>query len=448
MATGELPAELAVTPASGWRIGVRRSLSSILASGLMSSAGLVSGVLLARFLGPASRGELAAIVSWVGVLGMLADLGIGFAVSYHAGKDPQRVDVLFSQGLVTTLAARTAAVVLGAFILRDVPAVVAVGAPIAWVGLSAVIVGGPSGLVTSLLLGLGRVRLVNLLGVVTSWSYALVVAALSAAGERRVGAYVAAFALTQATSCAATVWAGRRRGNIRWSWSRRGWSEVLAYGLKTQVASLAAQTNLRLDQALMSLLVAPGQLGLYVTAVALASVMGPLYAGLNVALTPRVLHAPSPREASLRGIRTVAAAVTAGGLAAGALAAAAPWIISLLFGARFEAAAPMARVLLLGSLFQGANLLLGTTLRGLNRPGAPARAEGAGAAVTVVLLVLLLPRMGGMGAAIASVVSYATVAFLELAMAWRAGSLRARDLPAGGAAAPAPVARPEGGRLT
>lgn len=401
------------------------SVWSILASGMASFAGLISGMLLARALGPASRGELAAVVSWVGVLGVASDLGIGFAVAYYVGREPDRANVVFSQGIVTALLSRVAAVIVGLAALPHISGLNGIGIAPLSIALSVVIVGGPTGVLTSVLLGSGRVRGVNTVTLVTSWAYALGVALLWAEGERRVAAYIVAFALAQTAACAAALWLGRRWAMIRWKWSSVGWGSALSYGLKTQLASLAAQTNLRVDQLFMSILVPSAELGLYVAAVALSSITGPLYAGVNVALTPRVIRAADEREGALTGLRAVALAVLLGTAAAGVLAGAASWLIWRLFGSRFTDAAWIARILLLASVFQGSNLLLGSTLRGLNRPGAPARAEGIGAVLTIGLLVALLPKHGAMGAAVASLVSYATVAVAEFVMVVRTGGMSA-----------------------
>jgi O-antigen/teichoic acid export membrane protein len=84
-----------------------------------------------------------------------------------------------------------------------------------------------------------------------------------------------------------------------------------------------------------------------------------------------------------------------------------PKLIQVLFGEAFLEAAKPARWLMVASLFQGTNAVAGNALRAMGRPGGPAMAELGGMILTAALLLLLLPGMGGLGAAIASLLAYA-----------------------------------------
>jgi O-antigen/teichoic acid export membrane protein len=175
----------------------------------------------------------------------------------------------------------------------------------------------------------------------------------------------------------------------------------------------------------MSVLVTSADFGFYVVAVAMSSIVGPIYSGLNVVLTPAVIGAQGDQSGALQAARTVVLGAVLGGSAAIGISVVAPWLLPALFDVGFQGAVGMARILLAASIFQGANLVLGTALRGMNRPGAPTIAEGVGALLTVVLLLALplLPRLGGIGATLASLVSYVVVSAIEALMVATAGSL-------------------------
>jgi O-antigen/teichoic acid export membrane protein len=89
-------------------------------------------------------------------------------------------------------------------------------------------------------------------------------------------------------------------------------------------------------------------------------------------------------------------------------------MLRLLFGPQYAPALTMARILLVASLFQGVNQISGAALRSLNKPGRTSLAESVGVLVTVVLLVVLLPRLGALGAAIASLVAYMVVCAVQM----------------------------------
>ena len=92
-------------------------------------------------------------------------------------------------------------------------------------------------------------------------------------------------------------------------------------------------------------------------------------------------------------------------LAAG-LIAAAPILCVTVFGEEFRGAIDDLRILALGAFGIVALKQLGNTLTAQRRPTLASTAIGVGFLSTVVLDVLLIPRYGGLGAALASSLSY------------------------------------------
>src|ERR1035437_8828361 len=82
----------------------RSRLGSILLDGLGGTVicnllilfcGILSGVTLARSLGPGGRGELATAFLWPNVLMLFGDLGLGFAFSYFVARERDKVSELW-----------------------------------------------------------------------------------------------------------------------------------------------------------------------------------------------------------------------------------------------------------------------------------------------------------------------------------------------------------------
>jgi O-antigen/teichoic acid export membrane protein len=67
---------------------------------------------------------------------------------------------------------------------------------------------------------------------------------------------------------------------------------------------------------------------------------------------------------------------------------------------------PLLWLLTPGGIFLACGQVTGDLLRGANRPGLVAAAQGLAAVFTVILLVTLLPSMGVAAAAVASTVAY------------------------------------------
>jgi O-antigen/teichoic acid export membrane protein len=85
-----------------------------------------------------------------------------------------------------------------------------------------------------------------------------------------------------------------------------------------------------------------------------------------------------------------------------------PLLLPLLFGADYRAAVPAALLLVVAGGFSGLNLTLSNGLRGLGHPQTSLIAEVLGLVVTALGLLVLLPPLGILGAAAASLLAYAS----------------------------------------
>jgi O-antigen/teichoic acid export membrane protein len=187
--------------------------------------------------------------------------------------------------------------------------------------------------------------------------------------------------------------------------------EGLRFGVKSWIGNISYLANQQLDQFLMILLVPARQLGLYAVAVSVAGIGGWLTGGVNSVLLPRVARGEEHLVA--QATRVTLAIVGIANLGFGMVI---PFVLPALFGSRFEDATPMVWILLLAALpNQGANVL-SVALTGAGRPGVPAAAEFVALLVTIPTLFALLGPLGGIGAAIASLVAY-TIRFSILLVA-------------------------------
>jgi O-antigen/teichoic acid export membrane protein len=180
---------------------------------------------------------------------------------------------------------------------------------------------------------------------------------------------------------------------------------MLAYSAPTMAATIPRWLNLRVDQLIVIALLDARALGLYVVAVAWSSATHPL--------AEVVAHNAVPTLASSKDIgQRVRFVYRAGVMAASGTALllliATPMLLPLIFGGEFRAAIPVALVMVLAGALEATNAVGAECLRGLGRPRAVLAAECVGLAVTVVALPVLVMSLGIIGAAIASLLSYAT----------------------------------------
>lgn len=390
--------------------------------------GIFTGIASARLLGPQGRGELAAITLWPTVLVLVASLGISHAIVFHVGKRRFALAEIWTASLALWLIQSLAVLAVGWALL---PVVLRHYGPesrhlgmvfLAFTPL-VMLVCYPASLVQGCL----DLMSFALLRAIAPAVYACGLAALILHGRASVSEILGVQIAGLCLAASAALWVAFGRMRVGFAWNRAACGHLLRFGFKSNLSSLAIYVNQRLDQLLLSLFVAPRELGLYVVAVALASAAGffPQAVGAVTVATGANLEPDAARLVIARSFRVTLAVLAAG---CGALFLVCPWLISLAFGPSFSSAATACRILLPGTVALGLNQVLYDGARALEEPLLPSYSEGVSVAVTVVGLLLLLPRFGFLGAAIASTLAYTSSLVFMLGLARSRLNLGWRDL--------------------
>ncbi len=183
--------------------------------------------------------------------------------------------------------------------------------------------------------------------------------------------------------------------------------KIYLFAIRGQLGSLLTLLNLRFDFVFLAALAGPATLGIYAVASKYAEVLRLLPIAAYWVLYPRFARADAASAvASSRRLIPRAGAVTA--VTALPLAVAAGLVVPALFGGSFRNAVLPAQILLVGLGAEGAAGVATAFLYGRGRPGLNSLAAGAGVIVTVILDLILIPRLGAVGAAVASTAAYLT----------------------------------------
>jgi O-antigen/teichoic acid export membrane protein len=395
------------------RLSLGRSMIVTIGGNAVSSMfWLASGLLAARLLGPSGRGELAAIQTWGMALSILAMLGMPQALVYFAAREPEQSASHTTSAMIIALLGCVPVLVIGYLAMpwllsAQRPAVASTARLYLLIGIVSAIAQVP----LNALLGRRDFFAWNGLRILSSVCWLLPLL-LAWGCDRRSAEFVADMNMIFfATIFTTGVWVTiktRIPGTYRPKLS--SWKPMLAFGLPTVISTVPQNLNLRLDQMLMAGIFAPRLLGLYVTAVAWSSIVNPLFQAISVVIFPHVA-AHVTREAQVSSLtRILRLGIPMAILVAGGVAFITPFGISFLFGHRFDESRAAGVVLVFAGAILGINSMLEDGLRGLGAPKATMWSEFGGLIVTVLLLALLLKPLGIMGAAIASLVGYATVA--------------------------------------
>lgn len=387
-------------------------VASFGASLFIQALNVLTGVLLARELAPSGRGALAAALLWPTLVASIGSLGLPDSVTYHSARLTTRADELagtvaaawFLQSCVLT-AAGIAIFRLAPFQpdARAAGTLMAFAIPsYLWSAYGAAIAQGRS-----------AYSAFNALRLLVPAASASGLVGLAVGGRLTVqsatGTYVATYLLT---AVAAAVVVVRERPRISLTLAR----EVFRFGVRSHVSFVATSLNERLDQLVVSILLAPVSLGLYVVAATLTSLTSLVGSTVSLLALPELarLRDVAARAALARrlGLITI---VGAFGVTVPVLLLV-PEVLRLAFGPAFADAATPARILLVGAIALTTARFLGAVLKGLGLPLQAAGGELCALAVTVPALAILLPALGLVGAALASLLAYATAA---LWLAWR-----------------------------
>jgi O-antigen/teichoic acid export membrane protein/serine acetyltransferase len=378
---------------------------------------VVSGLELARGLGVTGRGELAAAILWPTVIGAIATLGLQESMTYHVARNPKNAGRLLGSALglwaiqSLVFSAITAAVVPLALHKHTGTVITAGLIYTCYVSLNMyglVLVGTVNGLhryglynagITSI--GISIVTLQTVLLAVGAFHVETIVIGM-------MGCYVACMVFA--------TWLAKRAHPGRLQFDRRTMRSIFAYGVRSNTSTTSSFLNQRLDQLVISAFLSAHQLGIYVVAITF-TLFAPLLGGsIALAALPNVARLDDPGERNLLSRRMVSFTLIASAIVSLPIVIFAPQLISLFFGHAYSVGGNITRVTAIASVSFAVTRSLEAVLRGIGRPLAAGMAEFVALGATAACLAALLPTLGLIGAAWASLIAY-TVSGVW--MAWR-----------------------------
>jgi O-antigen/teichoic acid export membrane protein len=358
--------------------------ASLLGSAVVQALGVVTGVLLARGLGPTDRGAFAAMVLWPTVMVTLGDLGLVQSFAYFTARGPVSINAMLRL-------ARRSSLLQTLYLL---PLTVLV----AWVGLEAA---GAAPIAAGLLLAAGfvpasllsryvaaifqgRLRMGGFYAVRLSMHLviAAVLIVISAVGAMSVWSVVYAYLAGLLVMVAVSLVLPERMGTGD-SDSGVGpnplpftTKQFLGFGLRALPGSLYPVEGLFLDQLIVGVFLGPRELGLYVAALAFTSVPRLMASAIGLTALPTLATTRPSRyvPATARFLGLTVAALTPVAIA---LVLLMPVLLPGFFGSDFEGAVTSAQLLIVGSLLFGIRQVLGQCLRGAGLPGVVSVVETA-----------------------------------------------------------------------
>jgi O-antigen/teichoic acid export membrane protein len=382
--------------------------------------GIVNGILLARLLGPAGKGEYYILVLVPATAMVLLQLGLPHAFNYYSARGQTR-GITWRAVAATVLLSAVAAAIVAA-IVPVVHDTVLEGAEPSLIALAFLSL--PLALFATFATGIvmGRKAVRWYVGVNIAYplvSTILLVVLVGGFGLSVTGAifvYLVANLIQAVGFAVATARVMRAVENP----APVGTRELSGYGLRFYPSSLAEFFSYRVDAYLLAFLIANSSeaLGYYSMAVGLAEMVFFFPTAVSTLFFPHVAGAArgdADRQVPL--VSRVTTLVTA--VVAVLLIPAAAVMIALILPAFRASMAPLI-VLLPGVVaLSTANVVVGY-LTGIGRPGVASTINLVALAVNIGVNLVMIPILGIVGAAAASLLSYSLTAILVTAAAARA----------------------------
>ena len=362
------------------RSGLRRPALQATATNLgMVALATVSGIVVARGLGPDGRGHWAAILAYFALAQVVAEVGQSGAVTYFVSRHPEQLRQIVVRARWLMLVAGVVLTVAG---LVATPLLAGDDPELQWAyALMFIGVLLNSAFASSVYalqaVSIGRWNVVRL---AQPLLYSIVITALAAVGMLSligvacclvVSILLQFIVLALVKGAAAEGHASDEPGI--------GARRLLAYGGAYAGAAVPTSVAGQYDKLVLSRTVPASDLGQYAVGSTVANLVSPFATAIASVMFPRAskLGLADGERARLETTTLVRTAFVSVVVSAG-LCLVAPLLVPLLFGRSFSAAVPLVWALALVMVFRSLSQVAGAFVRARNHPGHAAAAQITG----------------------------------------------------------------------
>jgi enterobacterial common antigen flippase len=365
----------------------------------LQGCGLVTGILAARLLLPAGRGELAAVILWPAILDSVGIMGIDWVLGLKVAATPEKEPDLARCGVWLGLVLGGFTVLTGyfliPFLLPDDKSHL--------IGLARVyLLFIPFSYIATNLLALesGRMRwhYYNYMRLTFVLPYALIILGFWAARYRHVEGFVVALLLSSIITALIRIILRRREiglGRVQSGEAKR----IMLAGLPSCLATISYLVGQQLDRTITVSFLSVEIVGYYAAALTFASIHLSLGSALGIVSFAALANEPDEGRQGAFLAQMFRQSTLLYAVAGSGVALLAPFLVVPLFGPGFGPAVQPTVILALATSLTSLGNILNEGLRGrgINYPGIAGHLVGGG--LLAILAWWLIPPFGIMGIA-------------------------------------------------
>jgi len=388
-----------------------------------------NAVIIARWLGPDGKGIVQLALLAPAILGLFLNGGIGVANVYYTGNKQYNVATLTANASAFTLIGTVGGLIFFViFLTTGAAESVLQGVPL-WL-LFLALTGFPIALLTgylsTILQGLQQIYQLNwirLAGSITLFLFTVVTIAMLGFGI--YAAVAASIASTLVTLLLLARELKKHDASFRPQYNRSVMRNTLKFGVRGYVGNVLQFFNYRLDVFILNYFLGPASVGIYSVSVRLAELVWYFPNAVGFVIFPKA--ASSSQEEMKRFTPQVFRTTLIISLVLGAgIAIVGKPLIRLVYTDAFITAFLPLLVLLPGAILLGTAKVLTNDIAGRGFPQYNSISSGLSLVLTVVFDLLLIPKLGILGAALASSLSYLLTFCTAIFFYWKT-----KDLPNG-----------------
>lgn len=384
---------------------------------LIMFLGFLISITVARYLGVEGQGVYSLALLLPVILTTFFNLGITSSTAYHVSKNVRRAREILGSNLIITIFTSLVSILIGVIVIDLFHGTIFKGVPLTYLYLSLFII--PAiylfDFESHILVGLNKFRPYNIL---SFFQTLFLLMAILLSGQF-FGGRIAAIIICQVGVLTAigiiTVWViAKEVGGVLLKWDKEYILMALTYGFKTYLGSILAFISFRINLFLINYFLNPVAVGLYSIALKLSEGLWVLSTSTATVLFPQIAGTgDEEKKKSLTPI-VYRAVMTLVLLIAIFIAVIAGQVVRFFYGDEFTMAVDSLRILLVGSVFISGWRILANDIIARGRPMINSAIVAVSTLTNIVLSVILIGRLGIIGAAWATTISYALILIISI----------------------------------
>ncbi len=367
-----------------------------------------SGIILARSLGRDIKGQYDLIFALNQFIALLCNLGLGAATIYLLNRNPEKKSEIAATGFWMQIVITLVMVIffilfnqaVSRFILDD-----KVPTNVLLLGLCLVPISSLLNIQSLIFLGIGQVGKYNFIRVLPPFFIITFVLIFVVWLQMGVTGALISFGLSSLVVASLGMFWVRQNGIKLRALNLSAWKKpMFSYGLKSWLGNLLQFFNYRLDVFIINFFFNPGQVALYHLGVALSEIIWHIPNAVAAINFPKTAANWDEAKSFTPFLARTTGYISLF-LSSGLILLGFPFIY-LAYGTDFIGAYPALLSLLPGTIFMAVGKVVASDLAGRGKPHYGTLSAFISLILTILLDLLLIPRIGVVGAGIASSASY------------------------------------------